>query len=338
MGTAFTIQRSTRTSRVTAIVALLLVAVLFAAPWWAGRANVRLLGEILSFVALASLWNLLAGYAGLASVGQQAYVGFGGYALFALAMFFGVHPLVAIAAAGLVGALVAIPIAPLLFRLQGAYFAIGTWVLAEVFRLSFAQVAALGGGSGTSLPVGIVAGIAADRALREMLLYWSALAIAVAAVAFVVLLLRSRAGLALTAIRDSEIASESLGIDIWRTKLLVYVSVAGLTSMTGAFIFLQKLRISPDAAFSVNDWTAYVIFIAVIGGIGTIEGPVVGTILFFLLRETLADLGTTYLILLGAVAIFVMLRAPKGLWGLLVQHNGITLVPVRRRVVFPKNS
>ncbi len=338
MGTAFTIQRSTRTSRVTAIVALLLVAVLFAAPWWAGRANVRLLGEILSFVALASLWNLLAGYAGLASVGQQAYVGFGGYALFALAIFLGVHPLVAIAAAGLVGALVAIPIAPLLFRLQGAYFAIGTWVLAEVFRLSFAQVAALGGGSGTSLPVGIVAGIAADRALREMLLYWSALAIAVAAVAFVVLLLRSRAGLALTAIRDSEIASESLGIDIWRTKLLVYVSVAGLTSMTGAFIFLQKLRISPDAAFSVNDWTAYVIFIAVIGGIGTIEGPVVGTILFFLLRETLADLGTTYLILLGAVAIFVMLRAPKGLWGLVVQHTGITLVPVRRRVVFPKNS
>ncbi|MCO5162701.1 MAG: branched-chain amino acid ABC transporter permease [Mesorhizobium sp.] len=338
MSSTFTIQRSTRTSRVTAIVALLLVAALVAAPWWAGRANVRLLGEILSFVALASLWNLLAGYAGLASIGQQAYVGLGGYALFALAMFLGVHPLVAVGVAGVVGALVAIPIAPLLFRLQGAYFAIGTWVLAEVFRLSFAQVAALGGGSGTSLPAGIITGIAADRAVREMLTYWCALAIAVATVAFVVLLLRSRAGLALTAIRDSEVASESLGIDIWRTKLLVYVSVAGLTSLTGAFIFLQKLRISPDAAFSVNDWTAYVIFIAVIGGIGTIEGPILGTILFFLLRETLADLGTTYLILLGVVAILVMLRAPKGLWGLVVQHTGITLVPVRRRVVFPKES
>lgn len=338
MSVAFTIQRSTRTSRVTAIVMLLVVAALVAAPWWAGRANVRLLGEIMSFVALASLWNLLAGYAGLASVGQQAYVGLGGYALFALAMFLGVHPLVAIVAAGIVGAVVAIPIAPLLFRLQGAYFAIGTWVLAEVFRLSFAQAAALGGGSGTSLPAGIVTGIAADRGLREMLIYWTALAIAVAAVAFVVLLLRSRAGLALTALRDSEIASESLGVDIWRTKLLVYVSVAGLTSMTGAFIFLQKLRISPDAAFSANDWTAYVIFIAVIGGIGTIEGPIIGTILFFLLRETLADLGTTYLIVLGAVAIFVMLKAPKGLWGLVVEKTGITLVPVRRRVVFPDEN
>lgn len=336
MAASFAIQRSTRLSRVTAIVALLLLAGLIAAPWWAGRANVRLLGEVYSFVALATLWNLMAGYAGLVSVGQQAYVGFGGYMLFALAMFLGVHPLAAIAIAGVAGAIIALPIAPLLFRLQGAYFAIGTWVLAEVFRLSFAQVSSLGGGSGTSLPAAIVVNIASDRAMRESAIYWTALTIAVASIAVVVLLLRSRMGLALTALRDSEVASESLGIDIWRTKLVVYVAVAGFTSMTGAFIFLQKLRISPDAAFSVNDWTAYVIFIAVIGGIGTIEGPIIGTILFFLLRETLADLGTTYLIVLGAVAILVMLRAPKGLWGYFVQRTGITLVPVRRRVVFPE--
>lgn len=334
MAAAFQIERSTRTSRVTALVSLVLLVVLIAAPWWAGRANMRLLGEIYSFVALATLWNLMAGYAGLVSVGQQAFVGFGGYALFAFAMFLGVHPLVAVPLAGVAGALIALPIAPLLFRLQGAYFAIGTWVLAEVFRLSFAQVSSLGGGSGTSLPAGVVTGMAADRALREMAIYWTALAIAVVAVAYVIVLLRSRAGLALTALRDSEIASESLGIDIWRTKLTVYVTVAGLTAMTGAMIFLQKLRISPDAAFSVNDWTAYVIFIAVIGGIGTIEGPIVGTILFFLLRETLADLGTTYLMVLGAVAILVMLRAPKGLWGWVSQRTGVTLVPVRRRVVF----
>ncbi|MBN9035640.1 MAG: branched-chain amino acid ABC transporter permease [Rhizobiales bacterium] len=338
MAQAYSIERSTRASRITAIVALLALAALAAAPWWAGRADLRLLGEVYSFVALATLWNLLAGYAGLVSVGQQAYVGFGGYALFALAMFLGVHPLLAIVLAGIAGALIAIPVAPLLFRLQGAYFAIGTWVLAEVFRLGFAQVSSLGGGSGISLPAGVVAGIAASRPLREMLVYWVALAIAVAAIGFVVLLLRSRIGLALTALRDSELASESLGIDIWRTKLLVYVGVAGLTSMTGAFIFLQKLRVSPDAAFSVNDWTAYVIFIAVIGGIGTIEGPIVGTVIFFLLRETLADLGTTYLMILGAVAILVMLRAPQGLWGWFAARTGLTLVPVRRRVVFSDQS
>lgn len=333
MSRPFEIERSTRASRITAFAALVVLAVLVAAPWWASRADIRLLGEVFSFLALASLWNLLAGYTGLVSVGQQAYVGLGGYVLFALAMFLGVHPLAAILIAGVAGALIAIPIAPLLFRLQGAYFAIGTWVLAEVFRLSFAQVSALGGGSGTSLPAGIVTGIASGREMREMLVYFVALALAVGTVAFVVLLLRSRTGLALTALRDSEIASESLGIDIWRTKLLVYVAVAGLTSMTGAFIFLQKLRITPDAAFSVNDWTAYVIFIAVIGGIGTIEGPLIGTILFFLLRETLSDLGTTYLMILGAIAILVMLRAPKGVWGIVAERTGITLVPIRRRVV-----
>ena len=96
----------------------------------------------------------------------------------------------------------------------------------------------------------------------------------------------------------------------------------GLTAAVGALIFLQKLRISPDAAFNVNDWTAFVIFIVVIGGIGTIEGPIIGTVIFFLLRETLADLGTTYLLILGLVAILVMLRAPKGPLGVRALKTG----------------
>lgn len=329
----FRVQRSTRQSRIAALVALLIVLALVAAPVWASRADLRLFGEVATFVALATLWNLLAGYTGLVSVGQQAFVGLGGYALFGLAILGGVPPLPAIVLAGIAGALVALPLAPLLFRLQGAYFAIGTWVAADVLRLGFAQVSALGGGSGTSLPASIVTGIAASRDLREWIVYWCALGLALGALAFVILLLRSRAGLALTAIRDSEIASESLGIDIVRMKYAVYVAVGGATSMVGALIFLQKLRISPDAAFSVNDWTAFVIFIVVIGGLGTIEGPIVGTLVFFLLRETLADLGTTYLLILGAVAIFVMLKAPRGLWGLFAEKTGITLVPIRRRLV-----
>jgi branched-chain amino acid transport system permease protein len=336
MSMAFQIERSTRTSRITAVLALLAFVALVAAPWLMGRASVRLLGEVYSFIALATLWNLLAGYTGLVSVGQQAYVGFGGYALFALCVFFGVHPLLAILLAGLFGALIAIPMAPLLFRLHGAYFAIGTWVFAEVLRLGFAQVSTLGGGSGTSLPTSVVSAMAASRAWREIMIYWTGLALAVGALVFVILLLRSRTGLALTALRDSQIASESLGVDGWVTKFGVYVAVAACTSMVGAFIFLQKLRISPDAAYSDNDWTAYVIFIAVIGGVGTIEGPIIGTILFFLLRETLADLGTVYLMVLGAVAIAVMLKAPRGLWGIFAEKTGISLVPIRRRVVFEK--
>jgi branched-chain amino acid transport system permease protein len=275
----------------------------------------------------------MAGYAGLVSVGQQAFVGFGGYMLFALTIFGGLHPIVAIAGAALLGAMISIPVAVLIFRLRGAYFAIGTWVIAEVFRLSFAQVSVLGGGSGSSLPVGIVKSLASSRSNREALAYWMALGAAVIVIAAVYLFLRSKRGLALTAIRDNELAAASLGIDIWRTKFAVYVVTGALTSMIGALIFLQKLRISPDAAFSVNDWTAFVIFIVVIGGIGSIEGPIIGTLIFFALRETLADLGTIYLIVLGIVAIVVMLKAPKGIWGLVRAKFDLQLFPLGYRVI-----
>ncbi len=146
------------------------------------------------------------------------------------------------------------------------------------------------------------------------------------------MLLRSKIGLALTAIRDSEIASSSLGVKIEPVKFAVYILVAAATAMVGALIFLQKLRISPDAAFSVNDWTAFVIFIVVIGGIGTIEGPIIGTIIYFLLREFLADLGSTYLMILGALAIIIMLAAPKGIWGYIAQRYNISLFPTGYRV------
>jgi len=320
-------------SRVVQAVVAVAVVVLAAAPYWGGRDDLRLLAEIYSYVALASLWNLLAGYAGLVSVGQQAYVGFGAYALFHLAINAGLSPLLAIPIAGLMAAIVSLPVAALIFRLRGHYFAIGTWIVAEVFRLLASQLSVLGGGSGLSLPAGVVTGIAQTRQAREFLIYWIALGLVVGVVGLIVWLLRSRFGLALKAIRDNELAARSNGIDILRVKFAVYVVTAFGTAMVGALIFLQKIRISPDAAFSVNDWTAFVIFITVIGGIGRIEGPIVGTIVFFLLRQTMADLGTLYLGVLGVVAIGVMIFAPKGLWGLIVDRFGFEVFPLERRVV-----
>jgi branched-chain amino acid transport system permease protein len=319
-------------SRVGLAVAALGLAVLAAAPAWAARSDLRLMAEIYSYVVLASLWNLLAGYAGLVSVGQQAYVGFGAYALFALAMLAGVHPLAALPLVGVAAAVVAVPVAALMFRLRGHYFAIGTWVVAEVFRLISSQLSALGGGSGISLPAGIVVAMAEGRQMREFVVYWISLALLAAVLGAIVLLLRSRYGLALTAIRDNELAARSSGVDVRRLKLAVYVACAGGTAIMGALIFLQKLRVSPDTAFSVNDWTAFVIFITVIGGIGRVEGPIVGTVLFFALRQALADLGSIYLMTLGAIAILVMLFAPKGLWGLLVDRFGWQAFPLARRV------
>ena len=338
MGTPFRVQHATRSSQVGMAVFAIALVLLAAAPVWGGREHLRLLSEIYAYVALASLWNLLAGYAGLVSVGQQAYVGLGGYVLFAVTMLVGVHPLVAVPLAGVVGAVVALPVAGLMFRLRGHYFAIGTWVVAEVFRLLASQVSVLGGGSGISLPASIVTSMAATRQLREFLIYWVALALVVIVLGAIVLLLRSRYGLALTAIRDNELAARANGVDVGRTKLVVYVLTAFGTAMVGALIFLQKLRISPDTAFSVNDWTAFVIFITVIGGIGRVEGPILGTIVFFLLRQTLADLGSLYLLMLGAVAIAVMLFAPKGLWGVIAERFGWQLLPLERRLRFAQDG
>jgi branched-chain amino acid transport system permease protein len=288
--------------------------------------------EILTYVTLAQMWNLLAGYAGLVSIGQQAYVGLGGYALFVFAAFLKLNPIVALPLAGIVAGLVAIPTALLVFRLRGPYFAIGTWVVAEVFRLVFAQITVLGGGSGISLPVAVVRGIAANPGTRDAIIYWATLAVAFVAVAIVYLLLRSRWGLAFTAIRDSEPAAESLGVNNFRIKLAIYIAVAFMTGIAGGVVALQKLRIAPDAAFNVNDWTAFVIFISVIGGVGRIEGPIVGTLVFFVLRAIFAGFGSWYLMLLGGVAVGVMLFAPKGVWGYFADRFHIQLFPVERRV------
>lgn len=340
---AYRIEVATSLTRRFAAAALVLVAGLAVLPLFAGRALVQDLTAVLCLLALAQLWNLLAGYGGLVSVGQQAFVGLGGYMLFALTVITGLDATLAIVLAGAITALCAVPTAFIVFRLRGAYFAIGTWVVAEVYRLVFAQIKPLGGGTGTSLPVSVTNEFALLEAVksgfglrapvaRDMVTYWVALALAVAVILFVYLILRSRLGLGLAAIRDSERAARSVGIDSLRLKLTIYVAVAGLTGMVGALLYLQKARISPDAAFSVIDWTAYVIFIVVIGGIGTIEGPIVGVIVFYALQTYLSAYGTWYLILLGVLAIAVMLLAPRGLWGYAASRHGLTLFPVRRRL------
>lgn len=326
------VSHSDRSSRIGLVFWAMLIAALFAAPYWGDRQTMRLLAEVYSYMALASLWNLLAGFAGLVSVGQQTYVGLGGYIVFLCALSAGMNPLMAVPVAGLISGLLAIPIVLLLFRLRGAYFTIGSWVVAEVFLQIFQQVRAVGGGSGISLPAAIVKAIAATRDGREFLIYWIFLGLVVAVIGLIVVLLRTRYGLALTAIRDNEMAAKSNGIDVNRARLLVFVVAAFATGMVGGMIFLQKLSITPFSAFSINDWTVNVIFITVIGGIGRVEGPIIGTVIFFLLRVFLADLGSVYLIILGVVAIIVMLAAPKGLWGYLADRFGWQLFPLARRL------
>jgi branched-chain amino acid transport system permease protein len=323
----FAVERTTPASRVGLVVALLLVVGLAALPWTGDAGLMRVVVEFIALLVLAQMWNLLAGYAGLVSIGQQAYVGLGGYALMVLADDLGVNPFLAVPLAGLVAAAFALPTAALVFRFSGGYFAVGTWAVAEVYRLLIANTGPLGRGTGRTLK----AVFPLARATRELATYALAVALGVAAVVAVYLYLRSRLGLGLQAVRDSEPASQSLGVDVFRTKLAVYLVAAFGTGTTGALIYLNLLRISPDAAFSIN-WTAYTIFIVVIGGLGTLEGPIVGTVAFFLLRELLADYGSWYMILLGTLAVATMMRYPQGLWGLVAERWDVRFFPVQRRV------
>src|SRR6185295_967614 len=240
---ALQIERTTRASRLGAVVATLALIALLSLPAWGGPSAMRMLVEFIALLVLAQMWNLLAGYAGLVSIGQQAYVGLGGYALIVLADDLGVDPFVSVPLAGLVAAALALPTAALVFRFHGGYFAVGTWAIAEVYRLLVANTAALGRGSGRTLK----AVFPLARETREVTTYFLALAIGVATLLAVHALLRSRYGLGLMAIRDSEPGSETLGVDVFRIKLAVYVGVAFGTGVTGALIYLNLLRISPDA-------------------------------------------------------------------------------------------
>jgi branched-chain amino acid transport system permease protein len=324
---AYSVERATRASRVAAALGLILLGLALSLPWWGSNVAMRSVVEISCYLVFASMWNLLAGYGGMVSIGQQGFLGLGGYFLFVFAQKMGVNPFLSVPLAALVAAAIALPTSQFVFRLQGGYFAVGTWVVAEVFRLIFANVSALGGGSGTSL----AAMVGIPKATREMITYFIALAIVVFAIGLVYGVLRSRFGLALTAIRDSERAAESQGIDVRRVKLVVYVLAAFGAGLAGALYYLSNLRISPDVAFGVN-WTAFSIFIVLIGGIGTIEGPIIGALLFWLLNNYFSDYGTWYLIGLGLMAIIVIIKWPRGIWGSLSHRFGWQLFPVQRRL------
>jgi branched-chain amino acid transport system permease protein len=321
-GNGLRFTRSARSSRVVGATGIAVVIALAALPYVAFPSVTTQFSSFFVLVILGSMWNLLAGFGGLVSVGQQAYVGLGAYTVVAFADL-GVNPFVAIILAVVTTALIALPTSFLAFRLRGDYFAVGTWVIAEVYRLLIVKIPALGGPSGDPLPglTGIV------PAVRDAYVYWAALVVAAVTVFGIYLLLRGRTGLGLTAVRDDETAARSVGVNVTLAKRVTYLVSAGGCGAAGALLVINALSIQPDAIFSVQ-WSAYMIFIVVIGGIGYIEGPILGAIVFFVLQQTLSSLGTWYLIILGAIAIACAIWLPRGLWGFIVDRTGFRLFPV----------
>jgi len=318
----FRVTRSRRNVAWTGAGALIVVVVLALFPYIVYSGTTAILVQAFIVLTMSSMWNLLAGYAGLVSVGQQAFVGLGAYFVLILAIH-GTSPFAALPVAAIGCGVAALPLWWLVSRLRSGYFAIATWVLATTVLLIIEKFSSIGGGTGMPLP-----GLSGyNPALLTAYTYWAALAVTVAALAAIYLLLRSRLGLVLTAIRDDEVAARSSGARVGLARMLVFV-VAGIgCGAAGGVLAISQLQVQPTAVFTVV-WTAEMAFVTIIGGLGTIEGPIVGTVVYMVLQQTLASYNAWYLIIFGLVAIFVALFARRGLWGLVDSRINVRLFPV----------
>ena len=305
-----------------------LAAMLLAAPWIFDPAALQILTELLCLLVLAVMWNLLAGYADIVTIGQHGFVGIGCYAFYAFAVLVDVDPYLAILLAGAVTLAFALPAMVIIFRLRAAYLSVGTWVVAEVMMLGAGKLGAFGAGLGVSLPVSVVRRFGSQLVERFTTIYLMSLVLAAVAMGATYALMRSATGIGLTAMRDNEEAAGTVGVNLFRSRVVCFLWTAPFLGLAGALITLQKLRIAPAASFSIIDWTVYVIFIVVIGGVGSFEGPIIGTFVFFLIREYLQGWGVWHFIALGCAAIAVILIEPRGIWGILRRVVPGDLIPV----------
>jgi len=329
-GAAVTVRRWTRLSAgftgglVAVIVALVFVPLAF------GGGTVQDLTTLLTFVLMAVVWNALAGYGGLVSIGLQAYIGLGAYATVWLADR-AVDPYAAMVIAVLFCGAVSIPLSFLVLRFRGAQFAIGTWVVAEALGIYVSFDGSLGAGTGTSL----VQLDAYAPGAREHYTYWLTLGMTAFFLAVLFALLRSRLGSSLQAIRDDEQAAASVGVRVVAGKRILFV-IAGLgAGAAGAMTVANILFIEPTSIFSVN-YSAYMIFMVLVGGLGTFEGPIIGAIIFYVIQKEFGNDGTWYLVGLGATAIAFALLLPRGIWGTLESRTGMRFMPLGYRVEEPR--
>ena len=321
------VARWNRTSKLftagTAVAAVVLAAV----PLVFESDVVQKMTTLLILVLLAVMWNALAGYGGLLSVGQQAFIGIGAYGTVYFAGL-GVTPYVAMVLATLLAGAISVPISLFALRLRAAQFAIGMWVIAEVFSIIVRLDKNLGAGTGISL----IQMNQFDPVFRQAYTYWLALAFTIIFLAALLLVLRSPLGVSLQAIRDDEDAARSLGVHVASRKRLLFV-LAGLgCGAAGVLVVANSLFIEPGSVFSVQ-WSAYMIFMVLVGGLGTFEGPILGAVLLFTIQTTFTQGGPWYLVGLGATATLFALLLPKGLWGAIEERLGLRLFPVGYQIV-----
>jgi len=310
-----------------AILALLSAAGLvlaLAVPAWTSEYDLLVAYQIAQLAALAQAWNLMAGYGGLVSLAVSAFVGVGSYATTKLSLAIGLGLIPSVVAGGVFAALFALIVAVPMFRFRGPYFTIGSLVLAQALAIFMSNYNGLGGNQGLSLT--------ADAPTQTDLYLLVAVA-AIAITAATAFLVRGRTGLGLMAVRDDEDVAERVGVATFRTKLVAFVISATVMGVVGGVQAQYLGHIEPSGAFTLN-WTIDAVNAAIIGGVGTIVGPVLGALVSVELSTRLADYPEVHLMITGALLILIVRFAPGGVWGLLKKPL-TRLVPARLAVAPP---
>jgi branched-chain amino acid transport system permease protein len=325
----FAVERWTRESAASGAAVAIIVVLLAVTPLIGSANVVDKLTTLFVYVILASMWNALAGYAGLVSVGQQAFFGIGAYFSIQLSVHgFPAYPSLIAGAFG--AAVLAVPISFFMLRLRGGEFSIGMWVLAEALHLLVNQDPLIQGETGTSM-------ISLNAFTHEQRLatnYWLALVSMLVLLGAIFMLLRSPFGASIQAIRDDEEAAASVGVRVQAAKRTVFVLAAFGCALAGVLWLATSVTFQPKTNFGVQ-WTAYMILMALVGGLGTFEGPILGAVLFFVLQNEFGENGVWYMAGLGIVAILFALFLPRGLWGEIESRFGIRLLPVGYRLRLP---
>ena len=316
-----------------ALLALLLAALL-AVPWLANDYLLTVLIIILYFAYTGQAWNVMMGFAGQLSLGHALYVGLGAYATAALYVHFGIGPWLGLPAAIVIAVAAGAVIGFLAFRfgVGGVYFAILTIAFAEFARIGFDHFRWVGGSSGFFLPV-------ANYTRNDLwnlrgnptMFYYVMLALTAAAFVLCRVLLRSRVGYYWQAIREDETAARSLGIDTFRYKMYAVVISAGMTAVAGVFFAFYYNNLFPEQVFHISR-SIELILGPIIGGIGTLFGPIIGAFLLTgmseLMQELLALLGLdapgAKQVFYGVCLLVVVLALPDGIWPWLARKLGVT--------------
>ena len=293
--------------------AVVTVAVITYAVFGARASTADMLGKMALLIALAQSWNLMAGFSGMISLGIAAFVGSGSYAVAMLMIKVDLDWWMALTAVLPIALVLALVLSVPLMRLRGDYFAIAS-LAASLALQSYAQnLDFLGGSAGFTLPFAKLPG---PNTVVIMSLLLGALA-----TGLVIYMKNSRFGLKLQAARDNEGAAQTLGVAIKKNHIVVFILGSVLASLVGGILALHDATVNPQSSFAMS-WTIGALLMAVVGGVGTITGPIIGTVIvYWLLQRQLESFNALAIIIEGALLIVLIRVAPKGLWPLIARAS-----------------